>query len=317
MFDTLIALLTAHLLADFVFQTDWIVRHKKNFAVFLLHGVTVLALTSLVPGTLNPWLLGTITLTHLVMDWVKTNILPSGLGSFVADQLVHVGVIVVVAYLWPDAMAQGWLAYVPAELAHYAVGGLILISAIIAATKMGAVVVAQLLEPYEIEVKEADPARQPPVAVSDDPDDLAKAAAEAARRWAAAAEDQAKRAGAAADKAEREAERASPEAEAPKQAEKTATTRKRSISDHVMIGVIERLIVLMLVLAGEFTAVGFLITAKSILRFSDLDTTYKRKMTEFIIVGTMASFGWAIFVGLVAQSALSGYGLAFDLPHTP
>ncbi len=62
-----------------------------------------------------------------------------------------------------------------------------------------------------------------------------------------------------------------------------------------LIGNLERLICLALVLAGQFEAVGFLIAAKSILRFKDYETA----KTEYVLVGTLLSFGIAILSGLL------------------
>jgi hypothetical protein len=47
--------------------------------------------------------------------------------------------------------------------------------------------------------------------------------------------------------------------------------------------------------------VGFLIAAKSVFRFGDLKESKDRKLTEYILVGTLVSFGLAIFTALVTQ----------------
>lgn len=57
-----------------------------------------------------------------------------------------------------------------------------------------------------------------------------------------------------------------------------------------LIGIIERWLVLILVLLNQFAAVGFLIAAKSILRYQDHETI----KTEYVLIGTMLSFGIAI-----------------------
>jgi hypothetical protein len=74
-----------------------------------------------------------------------------------------------------------------------------------------------------------------------------------------------------------------------------------------MIGKLERLLILMLVLAGEPDGIGFLIAAKSILRFNELAGT-DRHVSEYVIIGTLASFAWAIGVGYAAQAALAALG---------
>ncbi|MEX0811879.1 MAG: DUF3307 domain-containing protein [Chitinophagales bacterium] len=62
-----------------------------------------------------------------------------------------------------------------------------------------------------------------------------------------------------------------------------------------LIGILERLLVLTFILLNQFEAVGFLIAAKSILRYKDSDTL----KTEYVLIGTMLSFGIAIIAGVI------------------
>jgi hypothetical protein len=62
-----------------------------------------------------------------------------------------------------------------------------------------------------------------------------------------------------------------------------------------LIGIIERFLVFTFIILNQFEAVGFLIAAKSILRFKD-DNTVK---AEYVLVGTMLSFGIAIGLGII------------------
>jgi len=64
-----------------------------------------------------------------------------------------------------------------------------------------------------------------------------------------------------------------------------------------LIGIMERWMVLVFVLIGQFSAVGFLIAAKSILRFKDGDLI----KTEYVLIGTMLSFSLAIAAALFYQ----------------
>lgn len=64
-----------------------------------------------------------------------------------------------------------------------------------------------------------------------------------------------------------------------------------------LIGITERWMVLVFVLIGQFSAVGFLIAAKSILRFKDGDLI----KTEYVLIGTMLSFSLAIAAALFYQ----------------
>ena len=65
------------------------------------------------------------------------------------------------------------------------------------------------------------------------------------------------------------------------------------------IGMIERLFVLTFIVLGNWAGIGLLIAAKSVFRFNDLKESNNRKLTEYILIGTLMSFGLAIATGLV------------------
>lgn len=65
------------------------------------------------------------------------------------------------------------------------------------------------------------------------------------------------------------------------------------------IGIIERLFVFGFVVAGQWEAVGFLIAAKSVFRFGDLKNGSERKLTEYVLIGTLISFGVAVGSGVL------------------
>jgi len=70
------------------------------------------------------------------------------------------------------------------------------------------------------------------------------------------------------------------------------------------IGIIERLFVFAFILLNQWNAIGFLIAAKSVFRFSDLSRAKDRKLTEYILIGTLISFGLAISIGLIYQELI-------------
>jgi protein-S-isoprenylcysteine O-methyltransferase Ste14 len=70
------------------------------------------------------------------------------------------------------------------------------------------------------------------------------------------------------------------------------------------IGMLERLFVCCFILTGHFEAIGFLLAAKSIFRFGDLSEAKDRKLTEYVLIGTLLSFGIAIATGLLVQYGL-------------
>lgn len=70
------------------------------------------------------------------------------------------------------------------------------------------------------------------------------------------------------------------------------------------IGILERLLVICFILTAHFEAIGFLLAAKSIFRFGDLKEAKDRKLTEYVMIGTLISFGIAIVIGLMLQALL-------------
>ena len=65
------------------------------------------------------------------------------------------------------------------------------------------------------------------------------------------------------------------------------------------IGMLERLFVFVFVVSGQWQAIGFLIAAKSVFRFGDLKESKDRKLTEYILIGTLLSFGIAILTAIL------------------
>lgn len=65
------------------------------------------------------------------------------------------------------------------------------------------------------------------------------------------------------------------------------------------IGILERLFVFTFIVTGHWEGVGFLLAAKSVFRFGDLKESKDRKLTEYILIGTLLSFGIAIAAGML------------------
>lgn len=71
------------------------------------------------------------------------------------------------------------------------------------------------------------------------------------------------------------------------------------------IGILERLFVVAFIVLNQWSAIGLLITAKSVFRFSDLSRAKDRKLTEYILIGTLMSFGLAFLIGLLYKYLLN------------
>jgi hypothetical protein len=64
-----------------------------------------------------------------------------------------------------------------------------------------------------------------------------------------------------------------------------------------LIGIAERILTVSLLLFNQYEAVGFIIAAKSILRFEGTKTS----KTEYVLVGTLLSFGIAILATMATS----------------
>jgi hypothetical protein len=65
------------------------------------------------------------------------------------------------------------------------------------------------------------------------------------------------------------------------------------------IGILERLFVFAFVISGNWEAIGFLLASKSVFRFGDLKESKDRKLTEYVLIGTLLSFGTAMMIGYI------------------
>ncbi len=63
-----------------------------------------------------------------------------------------------------------------------------------------------------------------------------------------------------------------------------------------LIGRLERFLILTFIILKQYEAIGLLVAAKSIFRFSE-----SRKVGEYVLIGTLLSFTIAILVGLIAS----------------
>ncbi|KAA0130180.1 DUF3307 domain-containing protein [Chryseobacterium sp. SN22] len=67
------------------------------------------------------------------------------------------------------------------------------------------------------------------------------------------------------------------------------------------IGILERLMVFTFIMVNHWEGVGFMVAAKSVFRFSDLAQARQRKLTEYVLIGTLLSFGMAVLIGILIK----------------
>jgi hypothetical protein len=224
----LIKLLIAHILGDFVLQTDKWAKHKQDQkikSVFLyLHALVISVLSYLFVAQWEKiQILIIIFLTHLLIDIWKVY-QKSTIKNFIIDQGLHVLILVVI-----------WIFYFGSELEQMSTFILeqdfnkiwLVIFAYIFLIWPTGYIIGGITKKWQKEI---------------DNDGLDKAG-----MW---------------------------------------------------IGQLERILTLTFILLAQFQALGFLIAAKSILRIS-VKKKQERKLTEYVLIGTMLSFSISIFMGII------------------
>ena len=80
-------------------------------------------------------------------------------------------------------------------------------------------------------------------------------------------------------------------------------TIKAGLKDGGMqIGRLERALIFAFIIVGEPTGIGFLVAAKSILRFEEAK---KQPVAEYVLIGTLWSFGLAMSLSWLTQKAIA------------
>ena len=71
------------------------------------------------------------------------------------------------------------------------------------------------------------------------------------------------------------------------------------------IGYLERILILIFIYTNSIEGIGFLLAAKSIFRFGELNKSGDLKLTEYVLIGTFLSFTIAIILGYGANWIIS------------
>lgn len=256
MIETFLLLLTAHLLGDFVFQSDALIARKKTLRgltehVAIVTGLTLLLLAPATPLAVAPLVL--MAISHFAMDYAKTHWLGDRLWSFSLDQAVHIGVLAALALAWPDLAAQSVWGSAPSDVQLQVYAAMTVLCGAIIGVWVGGVVIKKLVEPLA-----PTPAPITPAETGVSPDTAPPSAPIIGMRNAGR-----------------------------------------------YIGWLERALAITFILIGHPEGVGFLLAAKSILRFRDVQDQTDRHQAEYIIIGTFLSFGWALFAALTTRAALA------------
>src|SRR5439155_22004310 len=70
------------------------------------------------------------------------------------------------------------------------------------------------------------------------------------------------------------------------------------------IGILERFLVYVAILAGIESLVGFVIAVKAVLRLPEAREKWSRELAEYYLVGSLASLAWALACALAVRGLL-------------
>jgi len=233
----IIALVTAHILGDFVLQTRKMAQRKTNVLILLAHAIVVATLSYGLAGAWFVWEIpAVIFVTHALIDFVKVRSKRSGLAAFTLDQVAHVVVILALLQrLAPTPSTLYWVDRYGSGVSAF----LVVVAGAVAATKVAGVVIEKVILPFQIQL--------------------------------------------------------------------SATPEDRGfLSGGETIGRLERFLIFVFILTGQPGSIGFLIAAKSILRFGELRDGH-RKEAEYVIIGTMWSFACGLLAALATQAILDKF----------
>lgn len=229
----LLRLLCAHVLSDFVFQPDRLCNGKKRigyakFKYLFIHSLIYASVSYLFVAEWENFIIPSILfVSHFVVDFIKSSYAKAGIVSFLADQLVHIIVIVIV---WLFFYCNADLTLI--ELYFNDVEFWCLCISYLLMLKPASVVVSLFINRWA-------------------PDYAASQGLPNAGKW---------------------------------------------------IGYFERVLILTFIITDNIEGVGFLLAAKSIFRFGELNKAKEIKITEYMLIGTLVSFSIAFISGVVVES---------------
>ncbi|PMG85128.1 hypothetical protein BCU83_18390 [Vibrio breoganii] len=86
--------------------------------------------------------------------------------------------------------------------------------------------------------------------------------------------------------------------------DKDTTSISGLIAGGELIGYLERVLILTFTFVGSYAAVGFVLAAKSIFRFGELNKSDDRSMTEYVLIGSLISVVLTTLVGTLISLGL-------------
>lgn len=293
-----LGLVLAHLIADFYFQTDSMVREKKKYMKrHLLHHLLAALVPLIVyyvfsktpPGLVYQLLIpaGFIVLFHFLIDWMKIwlsqkiKVKSSAEGLFqlvlfVADQFLHLASIAGICHFFLNIRSLEMiekslvlLRLLKGNPPALSTGHILLFLAImfIVVTTISGHMIKHLLGNLPTHHTSYEGKYALKNKIDDKKMDMSSKELEISEEFT------------------------------------YTLIKKDHYSRGTVIGYIERLLVVVLTIYGAYPAIGFIVTAKSFARFKQLDD---REWAEYFLLGTLTSMFLGILYGIVIRFVI-GY----------
>ncbi|HNR93941.1 MAG TPA: DUF3307 domain-containing protein [Kiritimatiellia bacterium] len=255
------SLVVAHLLGDFVFQTDGDVKGKQKLSAlkFLKHSMIMALWSYVLVGLWASWRIPLfLGITHFIIDGMKETVtqrkirkkdggrLTSGfkIWAFSVDQLLHIMVMVGLALYISKTSILCIKPFWFSQFGTIWTQLLVLVAGLVLTVYVGGVIIGY---------------------------------------WVGLFLDQLRNA---------------------KEKEPSTDEARGFENGGKVIGQLERALIFLFVVTGQPAGVGFLVTAKSIFRFGELKDAKERMEAEYIIIGTLMSFGWGLTWAWLTQRLL-------------
>lgn len=240
----LVKMVAAHLLGDFIFQSDDMCQRKYSsksldkYPALILHALIQGGLTYIFIAQWDNWLIPSIIcLSHFCIDWIKSIVKERGLKAFIIDQAAHYFVMLLLWWIYFSKLSH------TVEISTYICSfrAWVTLTSFVAVLSPSSILIKQFLE-FEKWTPNSNDYKGLPNA----------------GKW---------------------------------------------------IGYLERILILIFIYTDNIEGVGFLLAAKSIFRFGELNKGKELKITEYVLIGTFTSFTIAI---LIAYAALFAIHLLYE-----
>jgi len=274
--NLLLRLVVAHLLTDFVLQPkSWVTdREEKQgkSGKLYLHVTVTTIVAYLFSGRYDNWIIPLVIFSsHLLIDYIKSKTAKDKFSYFIADQAAH---LLVILLLWL-CMENNWEAIgaFTRQITGSSRFWIILTGYVFVSWPLG-IIIGKATQKWRDQItrEKVKAAEQAPL-----PQEMTDTTSE--------------------------------QAQSPVTTQILIKTEEQELglaSAGKWIGICERVLILTFLLMSQYTAIGFLMTAKSILRFSEKENNTQLK-TEYVLVGTLVSFASSAMIGVLLQMILKSY----------